>query len=160
MNVGSKRREEWESDQRLLDYIGLLAYEYPKKVVAKKMGITYKTLLAWERQSELIAAALTTTKESFCRELEGSLKRRARGYEYEETKTIVLGDARRGSSVIENQQTVKIEKVKKSLPADVTAAVFLLTNLDPDKWKNRRNNDTVVTGAVPVILSGGDDVEE
>ena len=150
MNKGSKKREDWESDQRLLDYIGLLAYAYPKKEVAKRMGITYKTLLAWERTSDLIKEALTTTKESLCRELEGTLKHRARGYEYEEVKTTILGDVRKGSKVVDNQQTVKIEKTKKHQPGDVASAIFLLTNLDPDNWKNRRNTDTNVSGRVAV----------
>ena len=160
MNIGSKRRDDWESDQRMLDYIGLLAYVYPKKEVAKRMGIAYNTLLAWERDSELIRTALTTTRESFCRELEGTLKHRARGYDYEEVKTTILGDVRKGSKVVENQQTVKIEKIKKHQPGDVASAIFLLTNLNPEKWKNRRNTDTHITGAVPVVISGGDDVED
>ena len=160
MNKGSKRREDWESDQRLLDYIGLLAYVYPKKEVAKRMGITYKTLLAWERQSDFIREALSTTKDSFCRELEGTLKHRARGYDYEEIKTTVLGDVRKGSNVVENQQTVKIEKTKKHQPGDVASAIFLLTNLDPDKWKNRRNTDANITGSIPVVITGVDSLEE
>ena len=160
LNLGSKRREEWESDQRLLDYIGLLAYAYPKKEVAARMGIAYKTLLVWERESELIRTALSTTKESFCRELEGTLKHRARGYDYEEVKTIVLGDVQKGSNVVENQQTVKIEKTKKHREGDVGAAIFLLTNLAPEKWKNRRNTDTRITDTVPVVITGGDDIEE
>jgi hypothetical protein len=35
---------------------------------------------------------------------------------------------------------------------------FLLTNLDPDKWKNRRNTDTNVSGAIPVVIV--DDLED
>lgn len=158
MNRGSKRREDWESDQRLLDYIGLLAYAYPKKEVARRMGITHKTLLAWERESEPIRTALTTTKESLCRELEGTLKHRARGYEYEEVKTTILGDVRKGSKVVENQQTVKIEKTKKHQPGDVASAIFLLTNLDPEKWKNRRNTDTNVSGRLSVASDAYDDL--
>jgi hypothetical protein len=160
LNKGSKKREDWESDQRLLDYIGLLAYEYPKKRVAKEMGITFQTLRNWEKESDLIREALTTTRESFCRELEGTLKHRARGYDYEEVKTTVLGDVRKGSKVVENQQTVKIEKTKKHQPGDVASAIFLLTNLEPDKWKNRRNTDTNVTGTVPVVITGGDELED
>ena len=158
VNRGSKKREEWESDQRMLDYIGLLAYVYPKKEVAKRMGITHKTLLAWERDSELIRTALTTTKESYVRELEGTLKHRARGYEYEEVKTTILGDVRKGSKVVENQQTVKIEKTKKHQPGDVASAIFLLTNLDPENWKNRRNTDTQVSGRVAVASDPYEDL--
>ena len=158
VNRGSKKREEWESDQRMLDYIGLLAYAYSKKEVAKRMGIAYNTLLSWERESELIRTALTTTKETYIRELEGTLKHRARGYEYEEVKTTILGDVRKGSKVVENQQTVKIEKMKKHQPGDVASAIFLLTNLDPENWKNRRNTDTQVSGRVAVASDPYEDL--
>ena len=158
MNRGSKRREDWESDQRMLDYIGLLAYAYPKKEVAKRMGIAYNTLLAWERDSEAIRTALTTTKETYLRELEGTLKHRARGYTYEEVKTTILGDVRKGAKVVDNQQTVRIEKTTKHQPGDVASAIFLLTNLDPENWKNRRNTDTQVSGRVAVASDPYEDL--
>ena len=133
-NITSTRREDWEQDDRLLDYIGLLAYEYPKKTVAKKMGISLSTLKAWAKESPLIARALNGGKEQLVKELEETLKHRAKGYEYEEVKTITLSDG-----------GIRIEKNTRHQPPDTTAAVFLITNLAPDKWNNHRKIEGNIT---------------
>lgn len=161
MNVGSKKREDWEKDEYRLTLLSVWrSTGMTNADIAKQMGITYKTLKEWMKESEPIKEALSTGKEELVKKLAGAMAQRAFGIEYEEVKTTVLGDVRKGSKAVENQQTVRIEKVTKRHAPDVGALCFMLTNLDPDNWKNRRNNDTNITGAVPVVLSGSDDLEE
>ena len=101
------------------------------------MGITYTTFKVWLNESEAIREALNTGKRELSDKIAGAMTRRAFGYDYEETKTTILGDIRKGSKVVESQQTVKIEKIKKHQPPDLGAQIFMLTNLRPEEWKNR-----------------------
>jgi len=161
MNVGSKKREDWEKDEYRLALLSIWRSTGVKNAdIAKQMGVTYKTLKEWIRESPAIKEALETGKAELVKKLAGAMAQRAFGIEYEEVKTTVLGDVRKGSKVVENQQTVKIEKVTKRYPPDVGALCFMLTNLDPDNWKNRRNTDANVTGALPVVITGSDDLED
>lgn len=161
LNVGSKRREEWESDERLLDYLKILRSSgmTKKKIAKDKMGIDYTTLLRWEAESEPIKRALSTGVKELCEEIEGVMFRRAKGYEYEEVKTTILGDVRKGSKAVENQQTVRVEKSTKHQTGDTGAAIFMLTNLMPDKWRNRQRVDTAISGSLDTNVNLGEAVQ-
>lgn len=161
LNFGSKRMEEWENDPRLLEYLMLLrARGMTKKKIAKdKMHIDYKTLLAWEKKSEKIRAALSGGLDELVESIEGAMFHRARGYEYEEVKTTVMGDVRKGSKVVENQQTVKVEKTTKHQPGDTGAQIFLLTNLSPEKWQNRQRVNSTIDGSVKTDVTVGEPVQ-
>lgn len=161
LNFGSKRMEEWENDPRLLEYLMLLrANGMTKKKIAKdKMHIDYKTLLSWEKKSEKIQAALSGGLEELIESVEGAMFHRARGYEYEEVKTTVMGDVRKGSKIVENQQTVKVEKTTKHQPGDTGAQIFLLTNLSPEKWQNRQRVSSTIDGSVKTDVTIGEPVQ-
>jgi hypothetical protein len=153
MNVGSKKRDDWEKDVYRIALLSLWKSNGRTNAqIAKLMGITYTTLKVWMKESEPIKEALETGKEELCDKIAGAMARRSFGYNYEEVKTTIVGDVRKGSKVVENQQTVRIEKTTKHQPPDVGAQIFILTNLDPDNWKNRRNNDTDITGDVGVQI--------
>jgi len=138
VNVGSKRKEEWETDEYRIALLSLWKCNgRTNQQIAKQMGITYTTLKVWLNESEAIREALNTGKRELSDKLAGAMTRRAFGYDYEETKTVIVGDVRKGSKIIENQQTVKVEKIKKHQPADLGAQIFMLTNLRPEEWKNR-----------------------
>lgn len=149
MNVGSKKREDWEKDEYRIALLSLWKSNGRTNTqIAKLMGITYKTLKEWIKQSEPIREALNTGKRELSDKIAGAMARRAFGYEFEEVKTTILGDVKKGSSAVENQRTVKIEKVTKHQPPDVGAQIFMLTNLRPEEWKNRQRFDATIDGEV------------
>lgn len=160
MNVGSKKREDWEKDEYRIALLSLWKSNGRTNAqIAKLMGITYTTLKVWIKESEPIREALETGKQELADKLAGAMARRAFGYDYEEVKTTILGDVRKGSKVVENQQTVKIEKTTKHQPPDIGAQIFLLTNLRPEEWKNRQRVDATMDGSLNANVNLGEAVQ-
>lgn len=161
MNVGSKKREDWEKDEYRIALLSLWKSNGRTNAqIAKLMGITYTTLKVWMKESEPIKEALETGKRELSDKIAGAMVRRAFGYDYDEVKTTIIGDVRKGSKVVENQQTVRINKTTKHQPPDVGAQIFMLTNLRPEEWKNRQRMDTKVNveGTSKVVIV--DDLDE
>lgn len=102
-----------------------------EKQVAQKLGVAYSTLRVYRDQYSALAAALEKGKEELIEELEDSLYKRAKGYEYEEVKTHISKDR-------DGNQKTRIEKTTKHMPPDTGALAFALKNLAPEKWKDRR----------------------
>jgi len=116
-------------------------------------GATFKSLLdafkvdqrTWYRWMERadFAEAITKAKQVFKGSLEkrlvDSLARAAQGYEGTFERTEYVSNAE-GKPMISK----KIVE-KKPVAPSVAANIFLLTNLAPDRWKNRQNQE--VTGA-------------
>lgn len=161
MLYGSRRKEEWESDEYRLTLLTLWRCAgKTEREIAKLMRVDYSTLRKWKTESPAIREALENGSEELAAELAGYMVKRARGYECEETKTTVLGNIKKGGKIVEDQQTARIERVKKHVQPDVGAQIFLLTNLQPDIWKNtQRMNATVeaslkanIGEAVKIIL--------
>lgn len=160
MNVGSKKRDDWEKDEYRIALLSLWKSNGRTNTqIAKLMGITYKTLKVWMKESEPIKEALETGKQELSDKIAGAMARRAFGYDYEEVKTTIIGDVRKGSRSVENQQTVRIDKTTKHQPPDVGAQIFMLTNLRPEEWKNRQRVDTTVDGSLNTNVNLGEAVQ-
>lgn len=111
-----------------------------RKDLCAYLKITLKTLENWLKKPDFFEA-IEEAKRDFRATVEKkivqSLARAAMGYEYEQ--------------VIE--KTVKgviVEVTKKNMRVEpnVGAGIFLLTNIAPERWKNRQNKE--VTGGVEV----------
>lgn len=124
--------------------------------IAKKIGISTKQFKRWVKESPKIAEAYINGVQDVVTKLAGKMATRAFGYDYEETKQIIMGDVKKGSAAVENQRTVKIEKITKHMAPDVGAQIFLLTNLDSENWKNQRN----IKGDIDANVDGKVDMAE
>lgn len=102
--------------------------------IAKNMGISRSTLNDWRNKYPDISDALKKSKELADREVENALYKRAIGYEYTETKT-----------VISDKDGVKTETVVKQVAPDVTAQIFWLKNRKRDQWRDKIDHDQNVT---------------
>lgn len=111
-----------------------------RKDLCAYLKITLKTLENWLKKPDFFEA-IEEAKRDFRATVEKkivqSLARAAMGYEYEQ--------------VIE--KTVKgviVEVTKKNMRVEpnVGAGIFLLTNIAPERWKNRQNKE--VSGGVEV----------
>lgn len=101
--------------------------------IAKNMGIAVRTLYEYKDKYPQIMHAIKRGKEVIDIEVENSLLKRAMGYEYEETKTVIEQDA-------DGNKKTKVEKVKKQVLPDVTAQIFWLKNRKSSKWRDKPDN--------------------
>lgn len=129
--------EEWVSIHGLVEYGGAKLKEF-----CKEMGIDDKTYRNWMKKIEF-ADAINRAKDLFksnlTHDLTISLAEAAKGYEREETEVeyVPLGTGK--------EPTIKRMKKKKVyFQPNVGAAIFLLTNLDPEHYQNRQRNDISV----------------
>ena len=136
---------EWVRDHGLIDYGGATLKDF-----CGAMAIDNMTYYRWLRIDEF-AKAIKKAKDDFRSRLqvrlEKSLARAAEGYEWEQVTTELENDAE-GKPRIKRQT----RKTMHEAP-NVAAAIFLLTNLDPEKWKNRQDKAVKMTGeAVTVVV--------
>lgn len=137
--------EEWVSENGLMEYGGAKLKEF-----CSHFCIDNKTYYNWLENSDF-SDAIKKGKECFKNGLErnvvSSLARSAIGYEYEEVRTEY-------QDVNGKPQIKRQIKTKKNVEPNVGAGIFLLTNLAPDRWKNKQNTEhsgEVSTGLTVVV---------
>ena len=136
---------KWVRENGLMDYGGAKLVE-----LLKHFKINNDTYYEWMRKDEF-SGAIKKAKEIFKSGLERdvvkSLANSAKGYEY----TQVTREYKDGKEVKRTEKNIKVEP-------NVGAGIFILTNLAPEKWKNRQQvgnvggNDDVIR----VEVSGDD----
>lgn len=96
--------------------------------IAKRLGIAHGTFVRYKKSHPELAQALIDGNEELKVELKETLKKKAKGFTYEETKT---------TRKIEGNKVVSItqETFQKYAPPDTAAIHLLLKNLD-DEWRN------------------------
>ena len=95
--------------------------------IAKKLGISVASFENYKKKYPELQECLKNGKEHLIEELKSTLKKKAKGFYYEETKTYIRQ---------ENGKEVKtIEKNKKYAQPDTGAIHLLLKNLD-ENWRN------------------------
>lgn len=110
-----------------LDNISLWYQTMTEAQICERLGISVYTFEGYKKQHEELCECLRDSKKKLISDLKETLKKKAKGYEYEETKTTIRQ---------ENNKEVKvIEKYKKYAHPDTAAIHLLLKNLD-DTWRN------------------------
>lgn len=95
--------------------------------IAKNMGIGLTTLKQWKKKYRPIWTALKKGKTPVDFEVENALLKRAMGFEYEETETII--------EEIDGKQRKRIKKIKKVALPETSAIIFWLKNRMPEQWR-------------------------
>lgn len=85
--------------------------------------------------------------------VENAHYKRAVGYDYEETKTVVVKKGKDGA-----EQQIRIERIKKHVVPDVTAQIHFLKNRDSEHWHDRK--DVNLDGKVTEYVVSLEDDEE
>jgi len=98
--------------------------------IAKKLGIDKRTLRRYKAQYPELAECFRQSKTELAEELRDTLKKKAQGFFYTETRRTYLTDAH-GNKISD----VKVEETQKYSPPDTGAIHLLLKNLD-DNWRN------------------------
>ena len=154
----SQKIEDWLSDDKLF-LISCWARDYNLDGVAERIGISRTTLWKWANKEEKIKNAINNGKEFIDYKVENALLQRALGFKTTEVKTII------GQQGKDGNRPVRIEKVEKELPPDVTACLAWLNNREPDKWKRNRDNtvelsDNESNVTINIIKRGSGEDEE
>ena len=127
---------DWVRENGLIDFGGATLTDF-----CKAMGIDDQTYYRWLGKVEF-AEEIKKAKEAFRDSLEKdivkSLANAAKGYEYTQTTTEYTD--------VNGKPSIK-KQVKKNIRIEpnVAASIFLLTNLAPERWKNRQDSKTDVT---------------
>ena len=95
-----------------------------ERQIAKRLGISVATFENYKARYPELVEALQRAKETLVDDLKATLKRKAKGFTYEESKVTTFADG-----------TEKIEVITKASLPDVAAIHLLLKNLDDD-WRN------------------------
>ena len=104
--------------------------------LAHNMQISRDTLYAWKKKYPDISDALKKGKEVVDVEVENALLKRAKGFEFTETK-------------IEQSEKDgrKVTLIKHTVPPETTAAIFWLKNRKPEHWRDRQPENQTVMAA-------------
>jgi hypothetical protein len=124
--VGRKNKYETHVHPRF-DEIKEWYQDMTEAEIVKRLGISVRAWENYKKEYPELMEVLKDSKTELKHELKESLKKKAKGFTYEETKTIIRE---------ENGKQVKvIEKYKKYAQPDTGALHLLLKNLD-DSWHN------------------------
>ena len=128
------------------------------------MGISDETFRRWQDNVAFVEA-LNRAREVFrvttIKEVENALVKAARGVEFTREKTeakaekVVEYDPKTGKKVREYMGEAKVVRATRETmyyPPDVKAAIFVLTNMAGDAWKQKQET-TLQGGGQPVQLS-------
>ena len=96
--------------------------------IAKRIGVSPTTLDRWRQESDEMDRALTITDDLVDGLVEGSLFKRAMGYDYEEETY----------TIDETGRKVLTRVVRKHVPADVKAIAMWLYNRRQDFWRSQQ----------------------
>lgn len=119
-----------------------------EKQIAEKLGIGESTFAVYKNKYPELKEVLIKGRRDLVVELRGALIKRAKGYDYTETKTVtqkvkwpdelysMLLDAGFSEEQIEQSELVKTEVAKKQMPPDVAALNLALKNYDKENWAN------------------------
>lgn len=125
-NVGRKSRYETHIEPRLgevREWIQLL----DEGQIAKRLGVSRSCFETSKRKHPELCEALKRGRETLVEDLKMTLKKKAKGYTYEETMTRTVDE---GGKI-----TVITETKTKYAHPDTGAIHLLLKNLD-DSWRN------------------------
>lgn len=113
------------------------------KQIAKNIGITPKTMCEWKKRYSTFASIFEVGRGITGIEIVNALYKSAKGYYVQE-------------QTIDNKGRKRV--VRKWIAGNVSAQIFLAKNWLPDEYKDKR--DFGVEGAVPVVISGDDKLED
>lgn len=122
------RKSVWDSQiQPKLPLIKEMIHTYTESTIAKKIGVSVSTFEKYKKEKAELREALEQGKEGLIAELRDSLKKKAKGFHYTETKKIIrkIGD----------KKFTTIEEYERYSPPDTGAIHLLLKNLD-ETWTN------------------------
>lgn len=128
IKIAKGKYQEWLEQDSLLMVEGWARQGLTDEQISKNMSISYSTFREWKKKYSALSAALKKGKAPVDFEVENALLKRALGFEYEETETII--------EEVDGKQKKRIKKIKKVALPETSAAIFWLKNRKPEQWRN------------------------
>ena len=125
--------QRWLKPEGLLLIQGWARDGLTDEEIARKMGITRKTLYEWMNKYGDICDAIKRNKEVADREVEQALFRKATGFKIKEVTR-----ERRINPLTREPELVVIKEIEKDVAPDTAAQVFWLKNRKPNEWRDKR----------------------
>lgn len=120
--------------------------------ICQNVGINEDTFYTWKRNKNEFSEAIKKAQDEFNQlmliEAKRSLMKLIKGYSVQEKKTITADTGKKDD---EGKPIVKVKEhavIEKHIQPNTAAVIFTLTNLDPEHWKNRQNQE--VSGEVSI----------
>lgn len=129
--MGRKDRYETNVKPKLKEIKEWIQIMYEKDI-AKRLGVSLSSFENYKKKYPDLKAAIEDGKETLIQDLKMSLKKKAKGFYYTETRRTYITNENG-----EKTGEIMVIETKKYAPPDVGAAHLLLKNLD----KNWRNDD-------------------
>lgn len=98
-----------------------------QQIAVERLGIAVSTFEGYKRKYPELREALKKGRQNLICELKASLKKKAKGFYYDETKTTIRDEG--------GKKVTTVEKYKKYAQPDTGAIHLLLKNYDPE-WTN------------------------
>jgi len=105
----------------------LIVQGVPDYRIAEQLGIAYRTWKDWKQKYPEMKEIYSLANQKLVADVQNALYKKAMGFTVVE-KTVEKG---------RDGEIVKEVEIEKTYPPDTTAAIFFLTNRDPDRWKHR-----------------------
>lgn len=133
----------WVQGEGLLKIEEMLKQGLFDKQIAEAIGVTPQTLCNWKNRFELLNFVWKKARRIALKEVENATYKSALGYYV--TEQII-------------DSTGKKRAVKRWIPGSTGDRALLLKNWAPDEYKDKR--DIAVDGALPVVLTGDEEIPE
>lgn len=108
-----------------LKQVAEMARDMTEEQIAKTLGVSYRAFRDMKKKYPPLEASLKKGRAELVIELKSALIRKAKGFQYTESKKI-----------IENGVVVREEVYTRSSLPDVAALNLLLKNYDKENWAN------------------------
>ena len=109
--------------EKIREWAGFLS----EKDICNKLGISRQSLLNYKKQHPELQEVIDEGRKELVAELKSTLKQKAKGFHYTETKKTIRD--------VDGAKTQVIEQFEKYSPPDTGAIHLLLKNLD-EEWTN------------------------
>ena len=155
--VNNSKVDEWLKEEKL-ELLSCWARDFTLSDIAKRVGVSEKTFIAWRKAYPEIEQAIKDGKEIVDYRVESALLKVALGYTTADVKTIISPPDKNGN------RAIRVEKTEKEVPPNPTAIMCWLNNRKPEQWK--RNRDMMHTEdkdnniVVNIIRKGDNDSDE
>lgn len=139
-NAMVQAAEQWVAEHGLMEFGGAQLQDF-----IAMLGVDDKTYRRWLLRHtpfrEAIERGKAVFKHNLTHQLHTSLAQAAKGFEHEEVEQLFRVGA-------DGQPTPhQMRRTRKYYKPDIGAAIFLLTNLDPEHYQNRQRADIAVKPA-------------
>lgn len=156
-HINNSKVDEWLKEEKL-ELLSCWARDFTLSDIAKRIGVSEKTLITWRKTYPEIEQAIKDGKEIVDYRVENALLKVALGYTTTDVKTIISPPDKNGN------RAIRVEKTEREVPPNPTAIMCWLNNRKPKQWK--RNRDMMHTEdkdnniVVNIIRKGANDSDE